>query len=64
LTDRERAVLARLARRWSNREIAADLSVTPETVKTHAAHVYAELGVGGRREAGRRATELRLLLPA
>jgi LuxR family maltose regulon positive regulatory protein len=61
LTGRELEVLARLAQRWSNKEIAGELHITPETVKTHAAHVYAKLGVSGRRAAVRRAAELRLL---
>ena len=64
LTGRELEVLTRLGRRWSNKEIAADLHLSPETVKTYVAHVAAKLGVSGRREAVRRAEELRLLPPA
>jgi len=56
-------VLARLGRRWSNKEIAADLQVTPETVKTHVAHLCAKLGAAGRREAVGRAAALGLLPP-
>jgi LuxR family maltose regulon positive regulatory protein len=61
LTQRELEVLDRLRRQWYNKEIAADLHVSPETVKRHAANIYAKLGVGGRREAVRRAAELGLL---
>jgi ATP/maltotriose-dependent transcriptional regulator MalT len=51
-------VLARLGQRWSNKEIAAALHVSPEVVKRHAATVYAKLGVSGRRAAAQRAAEL------
>jgi LuxR family maltose regulon positive regulatory protein len=61
LTSRELEVLDRLRRQWLNREIADDLHVSPETVKTHVAHVCAKLGVGDRRRAVRRAAELGLL---
>jgi LuxR family maltose regulon positive regulatory protein len=61
LTARELEVLDRLSRQWYNQEIAADLHVSPETVKTHTANIYAKLGVGDRRRAVRRAAELGLL---
>ena len=64
LTAREREVLDRLRRRWLNKEIAADLLVSTETVKTHTANLYAKLGVGDRRQAVRRAAALGLLPPA
>ena len=54
-------MLARLGQRWSNKEIAAALHVSPETVKRHAATIYAKLGAGGRRAAAQRAAELGLL---
>ena len=61
LTGRELEVLDRLRRQWLNKEIAADLHVSPETVKTHTVNLYAKLGVGDRRRAVRRAAELGLL---
>jgi DNA-binding NarL/FixJ family response regulator len=60
LTERELAVLVRLRRQWLNKEIAADLHSSPETVKRHAVNLYAKLGVGDRRGAARRAAELGL----
>ena len=61
LTGRELEVLAGLTRGLPNKEIATELVVSPETVKRHAANVYAKLGVSGRRAAVRRATALGLL---
>ncbi len=50
LTAREADVLAGLQRRRSNAQIAADLHVSIETVRTHARHIYRKLGVSSRRE--------------
>ncbi len=50
LTPRETDVLAQLQRRRSNSQIAADLHISIETVRTHARHIYSKLGVGSRRE--------------
>jgi DNA-binding NarL/FixJ family response regulator len=61
LTYREREVLALLAGGASNREIAATLSVTVATVKSHLVHLYAKLEVGSRQEALSRAVGLGLL---
>ncbi|MBN0046720.1 helix-turn-helix transcriptional regulator [Streptomyces actuosus] len=61
LSDRERDVLTRLAQMMSTEEIAADLFVSVNTVKTHLKNVYRKLGVNRRHDAVRRARELRLL---
>jgi DNA-binding NarL/FixJ family response regulator len=50
LTGRESDVLAQLQQRRSNAQIAADLHIGIETVRTHARHIYRKLGVGSRRE--------------
>jgi DNA-binding NarL/FixJ family response regulator len=50
LTPREADVLARLHQRRSNPQIAADLHISVETVRTHASHIYRKLGVASRRE--------------
>lgn len=61
LTRKELEVLVRLAEGRSNREIAEVLFVTPATVKTHLAHIYAKLGVASRQQATERAVALGLL---
>jgi DNA-binding NarL/FixJ family response regulator len=61
LTEREREVLARLAEGASNRAIAAALSVSAATVKTHLAHIYEKLGAEDRRDALVRAIALGIL---
>jgi LuxR family maltose regulon positive regulatory protein len=61
LSGRERDVLQRLAQMMSTEEIAADLCVSVNTVKTHLKSVYRKLAVNRRNEAVRRARELRLL---
>jgi DNA-binding NarL/FixJ family response regulator len=55
LTPKEQEVLAQLARGASNKAIAEALFVTPATVKTHLAHIYAKLGAHGRKQALARA---------
>jgi LuxR family maltose regulon positive regulatory protein len=61
LSERECAILRYLPTTLSNREIAAELFVTTNTVKTHLRSIYRKLDVGRRREAVDRARELRLL---
>ena len=63
LSERELAVLRFLPTMMSNAEIASELFVSVNTVKTHLKHVYRKLDVADRRECVRRARELRLLSP-
>jgi len=51
LSRREREILALLAERWSNREIADHLKITLNTVRKHTSTIYGKLGVSSRREA-------------
>ena len=62
LTEREQSVLAYLATSLTAAEIAVELYLSVNTVKTHLAAIYRKLGASGRREAVRRARELELLL--
>jgi LuxR family maltose regulon positive regulatory protein len=61
LSRRERDILRLLASDLSGPEIARELVVSLNTVRTHTSHVYAKLGVTNRRAAVRRAGELGLL---
>jgi DNA-binding NarL/FixJ family response regulator len=61
LTDRERDILAQLARGLGNREIARALFISEATVKTHLRRIYDKLGVDTRAGAVAVAKEQRLL---
>jgi LuxR family transcriptional regulator, maltose regulon positive regulatory protein len=61
LSEREQAILGYLPTMMPNREIAAELSVSVNTVKTHLKAIYRKLDVPGRREAVVRARELGLM---
>jgi two-component system response regulator DesR len=58
LSKRERDVLALLATGATNREIAAQLYLGPDTVKKHASSLYRKLGVRNRTEATQQAAGL------
>jgi LuxR family transcriptional regulator, maltose regulon positive regulatory protein len=61
LTDRELAVLRLLPTRLSQQEIAQELYVSVNTVRTHLQGIYRKLGVASREEAISHARELDLL---
>lgn len=61
LTARQLEVLALLVEGLTNAEIAERLVVSPRTAEHHVAAVLRKLGAATRRDAARRASELRLV---
>jgi ATP/maltotriose-dependent transcriptional regulator MalT len=61
ITARELEILALIARGFSNREIATQLFVSENTVKTHCARTFDKLGAARRTQAVLRGKELGLL---
>jgi NarL family two-component system response regulator LiaR len=61
ITARELEILALIARGFSTREIATQLFVSENTVKTHCARAYDKLGAARRTQAVQRGKELGLL---
>ncbi len=61
LSDREREVLQRVSSMLSTAEIASELYISVNTVKTHLRSIYRKLGTGRRGEAVRRARQLELI---
>ena len=61
ISGRELEVLQELAAGRSNKEIAAKLAVSPNTVKTHTARLFEKLGAKRRTDAINRARELGIL---
>jgi len=61
ISARELTVLHELAAGRSNKEIAARLHVSPNTVKTHVARLFEKLGASRRTDAIARARELGLV---
>jgi LuxR family transcriptional regulator, maltose regulon positive regulatory protein len=64
LTRSEARVLRYLPTNLSSREIAGELYLSTNTVKTHQRHLYQKLGARGRTEAVERARALGLLPPS
>jgi NarL family two-component system response regulator LiaR len=61
ITARELEILNLVARGLSNREIAGQLFVSENTVKTHCARAFDKLGAARRTQAVQRGKELGLL---
>jgi LuxR family transcriptional regulator, maltose regulon positive regulatory protein len=64
LSNGELRVLRYLPTNLTAPEIARELSISPNTAKTHIRHVYAKLGTHQRAEAVEHARALGLLAPA
>jgi LuxR family maltose regulon positive regulatory protein len=64
LSDAELRVVRYLPGNLKAPEIAAELCVSPNTVRTHLRHIYAKLDAHSRSEAVTRARQLALLAPA
>jgi DNA-binding NarL/FixJ family response regulator len=58
ISPRELTVLQRLAAGQSNKEIAAELRISPNTIKTHVARLFDKLGAKSRTDAIKRARDL------
>jgi DNA-binding NarL/FixJ family response regulator len=63
LTEREAAVLRLVAAGLSNKEIARELAVVEDTIKTHVRHILGKLGVQSRTQAALLATRAGLAAP-
>jgi NarL family two-component system response regulator LiaR len=61
ITDRELEILSLVARGLSNREIASQLFVSENTVKTHCSRTFGKLGAARRTQAVQRGKEFGLL---
>jgi DNA-binding CsgD family transcriptional regulator len=58
LTDREREIAALVCLRLTNADIAAQLVLSPNTVKTHVRHILAKLGLNSKEELRRELAHL------
>ena len=61
LSTREKSILERIGQGRSNKEIAKELHISPETVKSHIKNMFAKLGVEKRAQAVARAQSLGLV---
>jgi len=61
LSKREQEVLDLMARHLTNKEIGAQLFISPGTVKRHTENIYSKLAVNGRREAVAKAIGLGII---
>ncbi|HEX4207973.1 MAG TPA: response regulator transcription factor [Ktedonobacteraceae bacterium] len=63
LTEREREVLALVARGYTNKRIAETLFVSEKTARNHVSHILEKLGLARRSEAAAYAVEHKLIPP-
>ncbi len=63
LTEREREVLALIARGYTNKQIADALYVSEKTARNHVSHILEKLGLSRRSEAAAFAVENKLVPP-
>ncbi len=63
LTEREREVLALVARGYTNKQIAEALYVSEKTARNHVSHILEKLGMARRSEAAAFAVEHKLIQP-
>lgn len=63
LTEREREVLALVARGYTNKQIAEQLIVSEKTARNHVSHILEKLGLSRRSEAAAFAVEHKLVPP-
>jgi LuxR family maltose regulon positive regulatory protein len=61
LTEREREVLVHLSGMLSTAEVASEMYISVNTVKTHLRSIYRKLAATHRNEAVRRARQLRMI---
>ena len=61
LSARECVILGLVRRGYSNKRIALELRIAPETVKSHAKHIFLKLGARSRVDAVSRAASLGLI---
>lgn len=61
LSSRELEVLDLMSLGYSNKEIASQLFVSPNTVKTHLSSIFEKLNVGKRLQAVDQAKKLGLI---
>jgi len=61
LSTRERTIVLLMGHGLSNKRIARQLSIAPETVKSHAKRIFWKLTVSTRAQAVYRASELGLI---
>lgn len=64
LSEREQEILTLLATGASNKDIAAELGISPNTVKVHLRNVYTKIGVSTRSEATLYAVQAGLVHPS